>query len=234
MVIVLSVTAVGACLARSGDVFLSFVSDKLEIDTSYQNHSGFVSCFLLRFIELQKASFIPEKLPLELSCEKAFVQPDFSELLKQGSITLTCSIRNAVFSEARRDREEADGIFSFFHASGSEMLKRIAGCPFENIYTRLFLHGDTVEFLYFVADSRDIKIYGKGSINRAGDLKMSARVFLSEKIAGKFSNELRDLFTPESSGWLSYGLNIEKGESVPFLKVDSDRFSINFQKVGVQ
>ncbi|UCD55240.1 MAG: hypothetical protein JSV93_00135 [Candidatus Omnitrophota bacterium] len=208
-------------IIRAGDIFLSFLGEELHIYIAYKNHSGFLSCFILRFIELDKPVFGLKDFDLELGCQKAYIEPGFDKLLAEKTIILKCTLKDASFLGVKG----GGGLSALFD--------KITDNVYDTIYAKLFIYNDRVRFPFCSAYSKDIRLYASGSMTEKGDLDLSMKVFFSPFIAAQFPEELSDILTQESGGWVSYRLHIENGKDKPFLKFESDKFRLNFEQVEI-
>lgn len=215
-----------AGFTRAGDVFLDFIGRKIHIKAEYKNHSGIISCFLLRSIALDEPVFKLEDFDLALGCRKAFIRPGFKRLLANKAILLKCDLENAFFL--------SDGFMPPFNGGFSALFERLTGHVFENMQAELFIYGETIEFRSLEMHSKDITIYSYGTVNESGSFDIDARIYLSPEIVKSFPEELKAMLTEESRGYLSYHFSIEGGKDKSFLKLESDRFRLNFERLDIK
>lgn len=208
-------------LARAGDMFLSLLGEKLHVYIAYKNHSGFLSCFILRFIELDRPTFTLKDFDLEFGCQKAYIEPGFDKLLTEKAIILKCTLKDASFLGVKGKGDL------------SVLFDKISNVVYDTIYVNMLIYNDRVRFPFYSAYSEDVRLYASGSVTEKGDLNLSVKAFFSPRIAGQFPEELSELLTQESGGWVSYRLHIESGKDKPFLKLESDKFRLNFERVKI-
>jgi len=187
----------------------------------------------LRFVELERPVFVIKGFDLALGARQAYIEPDFSELTKKKAIILKCTLKDAAFLGIEEKIGDTDEVFKFFGNHTQPLLHKLISVLFETIKTELLIYGETLEFLSFEADSKDIKLYASGATNESGDLKLKLKVFFSPQIAADFPEELRALLVAKSKGWLSYSLEFDGGEEKGFLKLESDRFRIEFEQIEI-
>lgn len=205
-------------------MFLSLLGEKLRVYIAYKNHSGFLSCFILRFIELDKPTFALKDFDLELSCQKAYIEPGFDKLLTEKAIILKCALEDASFLLGVKGQGDLSVLFD-----------KISNNIYDTIYANLLIYNDGIRFPFFSAYSEDVRLYASGSMAEKGDLNLSIKAFFSPRIAGQFPEKnLSEILTQESGGWVSYRLHIESGKDKPFLKLESDKFRLNFERVEVR
>ena len=222
----------GAALAGAGDIFLSYLADKLRMTVAYKNHSGFISCFILRSIKLDNPVFALKDLDFALGCQKALIRPDFSELIKRKAIILECDLENASFLGAEEKIKESDDNFlAFLQGDVTAVFDMVANLVFDSVRTKLIVYGDTVEFPYYEAHSEGIKLKASGSASKSGDFDIEAKAFFSRETAEGFPEELKALLTEGSDGWFSYYLRAAGGKDKPFLELESDMFRLQFERV---
>lgn len=208
--------------ARAGDIFLSLLGKKLHINIDYKNHSGFLSCLVLRFIELDEPFFALEDFDLTLGCKKAYVEPCFDKLLTEKAIILKCALKDASFLNI-----EGQGELSV-------LLDKIGSIVYDAVYMELAIYNDSVRFPFYQAYAKEAKLYASGSVTESGDLNLNLEVFFSPEIAAQFPEELIEILRQESKGWLSYRMHIESSEDTPFLKLETDRFRLDFKEIGMR
>jgi len=226
--------------ARAGDIFLSWLGNELHIDLGYKNHSGFLSCFVLRFIELDSPAIFVRDFGVTLACRKAYITPDFSRVFQKQAILLSCNLKDAVLS-GKETKLDTDDLFLLAvdklqkgASEASDLLERVFNIVYDRINTRLVVYGNTVEFLSFEANSPDIKLFAEGKIVEDESLYMKAKVFFSPGLTERFPQVLLDMLTDEKDFWKSYSWTIESGVDRPYLKIDSDRIKINFETIEVK
>lgn len=183
-------------LARAGDIFLSFVGKKIHVNIDYKNRSGFVSCFLLRFIELEEPVFALKDFDFALLSRKAFVEPAFDRVLDKKLISLDCTFENASFLNP----EEKSG--------ASLLFDKLATLVFERVDAELLIYGETVEFPSCQAENDDVKLYASGYVTESGGFELRMKIFFSPEIAKSLPEELRGMLTEVGGGWFSYFLHI--------------------------
>ena len=231
-ILLFSALAVG--LARSGDVFLSFIANKIHILISYENHSGLLSCFILRFIELEKPVIRLRDFDFSLSSERVFIEPRFHRLFSDRTIVLNCNMENARFLATDENASQNDDLLGLFQGGASLILKHLTRMQFDHIHAELAIWGETVEFYSFEADAPDVRIYASGRIAESGSLGLNMRIFFAPELARDFPEELGNLLTQEARGWLSYSLSVETGRDKSFLKMESENIKIDFERLEVK
>ena len=202
-------------------MFLSFLGKELHVHIAYKNRSGFLSCFILRFIELDNPAFTLEDFDLKLGCQKAYIEPGFDKLLAEKAIILKCTLKDASLLGIKGEGDL------------SVLFDQISNNIYDTIYANLLIYNDRVRFPFFSAYSEDIRLYASGSMTEKGDLNLSMKAFFSPRITGQFPKELSEILTQESGGWVSYRLHVESGKDKPFLKLESDKFRLNFKRVEI-
>lgn len=221
-------------LLGAGDAFLRFVGSKIHVNIAYENHSGFLSCFILKHIILGNPVFTLEEPGLAIGCKKAFIEPDFSELISKKAITLRCTFQDVAFLHIEERISDPENMALFFEGGAGPLLDRIKNMRFDAMRLTLVIYGETAEFPHFEAHSKDIKIYASGRMSESGDFKLKLKAFISPEMAGTLPLELSVLLTEESRGWLSYSLDAEGAEDEPFLRLKSDRIKIDFEKIEIK
>lgn len=227
-------SAAGTGFLRAGDMFLAFVGEKIHINIDYENHSGFLSCFRLKFIELENPVFTLKDFDLALASRKAFIEPGFDRVLREKKITLACDLENTSFLNPRGRAGDPGELAELFQGSPSLLVDELAGLVFEHIHTDLVIYGETVEFPAFEAGSKDVKLYASGYITESGDFDIKVKLFFSPRVARGFPEELKMMLTEKSRGWFSYFLHVESGKGMPSLKLESDRFKLDFDRLEVK
>ena len=212
-------------------MFLSFIGTQLGIDIAYNNHSGFVSCFILRFIRLDKPVLLLSDIDLALGCEEGYIEPDFSEIIGKEAIILTCTLRNASFLSSGESLIPDGDTPDFLQDDLRILLPRLVNIVYDNVFTTFRMYGDTVEFISFSAYSKDIRLFASGAISDSGASDIQAQAYFSPNIAGEFPEGLQALLTQKSNGWMSYSMHLETGQDLPSLKFESDRIRIQFQQI---
>jgi len=232
VVLILSCIIFG--LTRAGDLFLSFVGDKIHIIIDYKNYVGFPSCFLLRSVALDRPVFRLKDFDFALACQRALIEPRFNRLYTNRTIILDCYFENASLLGIDDKTKESDQSFQLFNGGLGVLFERLKNLVFEDVHTRLVVYGETVEFPYFEAAGKESKIVASGYVTESGDFKIAAKIFFSPEVAAEFPEELKKMLTAESRDWLSYSLSIESGQDKSFLKLESDRFRLNFERLDVR
>ena len=233
-IVILIIAAFALGLATSGDVFLSFIANKIHILISYNNHSGLFSCFILRFIELEKPVIRLRDFDFALSSERAFIEPRFHRLLSDRTIVLNFNMENARFLPAGESASLNDDLLGLLQGGTSLVLNRLTRMQFDRIHAELAIWGETIEFNSFEADSPDARIYASGRITESGSLNLNMRIFFAPELARDFPEELGRILTQEAGGWLSYSLSVETGQDRSSLRVESEKFKLNFERLEVK
>ena len=226
--------AAGLGLSRSGDAFLSFIGKKIHVKFDYKNHSGFVSCFLLRHIALDAPVVLLKDLDLALGCEKAFIRPEFGRLFSEKKIVLNLTLKNASLLIFREKIRETGEFTAFFQGGLPLLFDKLTDSTFDSMHATLVIYGETIEFPHFAAYARDCKLYASGVASESGSFSVTAKIFFSSEAAGEFPEELKAVLTEESRGWLSYYAHVESGPENSSFKLESDRLKINFEKLEVK
>ena len=153
--------------ARAGDIFLSLIGEKLHVRLAHKEHSGFFSCFILRFIELDNPTFTLEDFNVTLGCRKAYIEPGFGKMLSEKAIILKCTLKDLSLLglEGRGDL--------------SLLIDKISSAVYDDIYTELVIYNDRVLFPFFTAYSKDVKLYASGTFTKKKDVALSVRAFFS-------------------------------------------------------
>lgn len=217
--------------ATAGDIFLSFIGNEIHIDISYRNHSDFISCFLRRRISLKAPVFVLKDFDLALGAEKAFIEPDFSEVLDKKAIILKCGIKNAAFLHVEEKLKDTNDLAKLFGGEVPPLLDKLANVLFSTIDGELRIFGETLQFRSLSAESRDIKLSASGSVTESGDTKLELEIFFSPEIVGAFPEELKSMLRAEATGWFSYRIKLESGESRPFFKLETDTLRLEFKQI---
>jgi len=212
-------------------MFFSFLGEKLHMDISYKNQSGFVSCFVLKFVKLEKPVFALKDFDLELGCKEAFIEPRFDEVWTKKAVILECTLKDASFLKVEEKLKDTDDLTKILGGNLDFLLDRLTGVLFEYITTELRIYGETAEFLSFEAYSKDIALFASGLISEAGNFNVDMKIFFSAGLAGHFPEEIKGMLTEEHEGWFSYSLKAESGKNGSFLNIDSDRFKLEFEEI---
>lgn len=222
---------IGLLFARAGDGFLRFVGEKLRINITYKNHSGFISCFVFRVIRLDNPVFVVQDFDLALECQNASIEPRLNKLITEKKIILKCALKNASFLNLDEKLKNNGEIAPFFAGEASALLKRLGGILYDAVHTEIIMHNDSVHFPYYTADSKDVKIRAFGHMSKKGDFDISLKILFAPEMTKQFPEALSALLTKESKGWSSYYMRIASGQEKPFLKVESDRFRLDFKEI---
>lgn len=222
---------------RAGDMFLAFMAEKLHIDISFKNHSGIISCFVLRSIKLDRPVFKLKDIDAVVGCQSAIIKPSFKNLFSKNAIILECELRNAAILNSQKGVElNTEDQIPFLSGSGD--LPLLIDALSNNVYSlmraTLVAHDDMIEFPAYEAHSEDVKIYASGWVKESEDINISIKALFSPEIAKRFPEELLALLTEEPGGWLSYSLHFEGGKTTPFVKFESDRFAFDFEEVEIK
>ena len=223
--------ALGVSSSRAGDIFLSHLAEEMHMGISYRNHSGAISCFILRSIELDNPVFEIKDANIAIGSQKALMRPDFSKLLSEKVIVLECFIKNATFLELKEKIKKGQEVFPFLGGDSSFFTDKLIDTLFKTINTTLFVYKDSVRFTEFEATSENIRVKASGFISENGNFNIDLTMFFSPLVALHFPEEVKALLTEEEDGWMSYHLYAEGGEDQSFFKLESDAFKINFEKV---
>jgi len=226
---------IGFGLSRSGDLFLSLVSKELNIDLTYKNNSGVISCFILRRIALDKPVLTLKDVDLEIACSKAFIKPGFSQLFRKKAIMLVCRLEDASFLQVTEKMGNDDEFQAFFQGGTTDLMERLISTLPNTIETELILHDDTVDITYFKAASASGEINASGFINDNGEFDITGKIRFPPEIAREFPEELRGMLTmDEATGWMSYSMHIRASQETPSFLFESDRLRINIKQVKVE
>jgi len=232
--VLLGLLSAGLLLSKSGDAFLAFIGEELHIDITYRNHSGFISCYLLRFIELASPVFVIKDFDVALGCREAYLIPDFSEVFSEKAITLECAIKDASFLEVEKKIKDVGDLDKYFDKDTLRLLSGLLDMLFQEIFVKIKIYGTIAEIKYFTAYSKTVRIFASGVIEEDKGFELKAKIFISPTLAAKLPAEVVEFLTEKSRGWFSYSFHIVAREDRPFLKFESDRFRINFEKVEVK
>ncbi|MBL7156822.1 MAG: hypothetical protein ISS92_01530 [Candidatus Omnitrophica bacterium] len=189
---------------------------------------------MLRFIELERPVFLIKDADLVLRCQKAFIAPDFREVIQKRAIILTCTLKKVSFANIEEKIKGNDDLSGFPTGDISLLLDRLQNITFDVVDANLRVYEDTVEILSFEAHSKDIRLYASGTITEAGDFDIATKIFFSPEVARELPEELSEFLTEKSRGWLSYYLHINTGEDKSFFKLETDRFRLNFEEVELK
>ena len=220
-------------------MFLDFMGEKLHIDIAFENHSGIISCFVLRSIKLEKPVFKLKDFNAVVGCQSALIKPGFKDLFSKKAITLECELRNAAILNLQKDaadHADSESQVQIPFLSGGDLslvLDELCNNVYETMRATLVAHDDVIEFPFFEAQSKNIRISASGSARETGDINISIKALFSPEISTHLPEELLAILTEEPDGWLSYSVHFEGGETTPFLKFESDRFSFDFKEVEV-
>lgn len=213
---------------------MSFIGKKIHIKFDYKNHSGFVSCFLLRHIALDAPVVLLKDFELALGCEKAFIQPGFSKLFSEKKILLNLTLKNASLLSFREKIRENGEFAAFFQGSLPLLFDKLTDLTFDSMHAVLIIYGETIEFPHFAAYARGCKLYASGFASESGSFSITAKMFFPPEATVEFPEELKAVLTEESRGWLSYYAHVESGPENSSFKLESDRLKINFEKLEVK
>jgi len=201
------------------------------MDISYENQSGFISCFVLKFVKLERPVFALKDFDLELGCREAFIEPRFDQLWTKKAIILECTLKDASFLKVEEKLKDTGELTKIFHGNLGFLFERLSGVLFEYINTELRVYGETAEFLSFEAHSKDIAVFASGLISESGNFNVDMKVFFSGGIVGLFPEEIQGMLTEEHEGWFSYSLKAETRKNGSFINIDSDRFKLEFEEI---
>lgn len=221
-------------------MFLAFMGEKLHMDISFENHSGIISCFVLRSIKLDRPVFKLKDFDAVVGCQSAIIKPSFKELFSKKAIILECELRNAAVLNLQKDttnNADSGSERQIPFLSGGDLslvLDELSNNVYETMRATLIAHDDMIEFPSYEAQSENVRLYASGWVKESEDIDISIKVLFSPKIAKRFSEELLAILTEEPSGWLSYSLHFEGGKTTPFLKLESDRFAFDFEEVEIK
>ena len=221
-------------MSKSGDAFISFIGDKLRLDISYKNHVSFISCFLLKSVKLKEPIFSSKDTDISMSCGAAVIEPDFSELFSKKAINLKCSLYGGRIANIQEKMNDIAGMPLVFDSSASYVVDTISGIFYKKIEAKLRMYGETVDFIYFEADSDKVRLSASGSFSEDGKVSLSTDILLSSEMVSGFPPEITAMLTEKPDGWFSYSINVETGKDRPYLKLESDRIKINFEKIEVK
>jgi len=217
--------------SRAGDMFLFYLAEEMHIGISYRNHSGALSCFILRSIKLDSPVFEIKDVNIVIGSQKALMRPDFSKIFSKKTIILNCLIENATFLELKEKIKEGQKTFIFLGGDSSFFTDKLIDTLFKTIKATLFVYEDSVKFSEFEAISENIMVNASGFINEDGNFNIDLTMFFSPLIVSHFPEEVSNLLAKEKDGWMSYHLYAEGGEDQSFFKLESDAFKINFEEV---
>ena len=218
-------------LARSGDLFLSFLGKEIRIEMNYRNHSGFRSCFIKREVELKNPIFTITDADLLIGAESATLYPDFSRTFKESIIILKCEIKNASLLEIEEKFKGSNEDILKLGANVNDLLDEVLNILFFKINTTLLIDKDSVHFETFEATSENIKIIASGFVNEAGDFSVNASFLFSPEIVSKIPEKVTEMLRQEENGWFSYSLRAESGKKNSYLKFESDLLKIDFRQI---
>ncbi len=221
-------------MAVSGDMFLGFIGNKLHLEVKYKNRVGFMSCFVFRRITLNEPSFMIKEADIEIACERALIEPDFSEIIGKGAITLRCQLKNASFLRIKEKLLESPEISAFLEANASEVFEHIIGIDFETIDTTLRLWEENLEIGSLEANGKDARITSSGTFTESGKVKLAVKVLFSPHLIESLPEDARNMLKQESDGWYSYSLNFEADRENEAMTLDSDKISIRFEKIKLR
>jgi hypothetical protein len=207
---------------RAGDAFLAFLGEKLHVKLTHEQHVGFLSCFMLKFIALDDPVLTLTDFDLELGAKKAHIAPDFGKLISEKAIILNCTLEDVTFLGGGAEDDFTD------------LFGRMRDNAYDTIYTELVIYNDRVRFPFFTAHGKDVKLYASGTMAKKGDLDLNLRAFFSPRVAGQIPEELRDMLVEKPGGWMSYRLHMESGKDKPFLKLESDKLKLSFEEVDIK
>lgn len=221
-------------LSRSGDAFIRFIGDKLRLDISYKNDVGFLSCFVLKSIKLKEPVFTSKDTGVSISCGAALIEPSFDELFSKKAILLECSLYGGRIVDIKETVKNMTDMSLVFNESASYVVDTISDIFYKKINAKLRMYGETVDFIYFKADSDKVRLSASGSFSEDGKVALSTDILLSPEITSDFPPEIVAMLTEKSDGWFSYSVNIETSKDRPYLKLESDRIKINFEKIEMK
>ena len=166
-----------------------------------------------------------------MGCQKARIKPDFSELADKKAIILKCALKNTTFLHAEGKNKNVDGFPELFGGKLPALLDRLSNVLFNTIDTELLIFGETLEFRSFEARAKDIKLSASGSVEENGNIGLSLKILFSPEIVATLPEELKTILTPEETGWFSYHIKLESSRARPFLKLETDRFRLEFKEI---
>ena len=225
----------GGVLSRSGDIFLSYLGGELGIDIAYQNHSGFISCFVLRFIEITRPVFVLKDFDVALVCQKAFIEPRFDKVLNEKKIILKCFLKNASFlSIAESIKKNKSGLpFGLADDTVAPLIEALNDLLFETVTTTLVIFGERLDFPDFRAYSKNVKLFATGFIDESGNFDLKLKVFFSPETASEFPEELTAFLVEEGFGWVSYYVDFGSDRNDTSLNFESSKFKLDFKEVKI-
>ncbi|OGW75207.1 MAG: hypothetical protein A2Z72_03980 [Omnitrophica bacterium RBG_13_46_9] len=209
------------------------MGEKLHIYIAYRNHSGFVSCFALRFIRLDNPTFRLKDFDLAIKCQTAYIEPRFDRLISEKAIILKCCLNDVTFAGIEEKVGNRSGLPIFFPESTGALLDKLTKIRYEVINTTLAVYGDRVRFLSYQAISKEVKLDASGTILEAGDFDISIDVFFSPEIVGQAPDALKALLTERHDGWFSYHIDGESKHDTPSLEINSDKFNLSIKRIKV-
>ena len=221
----------GLSLSRAGDIFLSYLGNELKIELDYKNHSGFLSCFILRSIKLKSPVFKVEDFDIAIGSQRATLEPDFAKMLSERLIVLKCFIEDASFLMLKEQISGDSETFKLLDENSKVLLSRLVEVLFSSIDTTLLIYEDRVRFSRLEADSADIRLSASGEITEDGDFDIDAKIFISGSMVQSLPVEVAGMLRSEKDGWMSYHLSLQASQNNPFLNLESDRFRIQFEQV---
>ena len=215
----------------AGDMFLSFLGKRLYIDIHYRNHAGFISCFILRSMRLENPVFMVKDFDFALGAEEACIKPDFRKMIKERAIVLRCTLENASFLTLGEKLGNNHDLFNLLGENLSALSDELGNILYETMDAELLIYTDKVRLTSCEANSKYLKLRASGVVGKKGDMDVKAQIFFSPEIASHFPNGLSGILTEESKGWLSYALHIKRVQDKSFLKLESDKFKLDFERV---
>jgi len=221
-------------LATSGNMFLSFLGEKLHINLVYKTNAGFVSCFILRSIKLENPKLHLEDIDVNIACKTAYFRPRFDEIVDKKTIVLDCVLNDVFFPDVTGDLQSAKELPFLLQGSTqalTDMVRSVA--YYDYVYATLALHDDRVTFRSFEAKSDSLRLNASGFITEGGDFEIKLKIFFSPEFTKDFPEEAKGFLTQEGSGWLSYSFKAENSQNSMFFNLESDQIKINFKKVEV-
>ncbi|MBN1353627.1 MAG: hypothetical protein JW994_03030 [Candidatus Omnitrophica bacterium] len=218
-------------LSRSGDAFLWFIGNKLHLDIAYKNHSGFIACFILRFMRLESAVFRLHGTNVTLTCREAYIEPSFDRFLSNRSIRLNCTLNDVSLSRLSGSVGDKVAAAPFLQANARLLIDKVMNISYDKMFAEIKVHGDTAEFPYCAAYSSYLRLVASGQVSESGIFSLKLKIFVSPKMAEELPSDVRALLSEESRDWLSYSLSIKNESDASSFSLESDKFRLNFETV---
>jgi len=225
LIILCLLTAIFFISIISGDVLLDHLFDALGFKIDYQNHSGFVSAFILKKAILKNPVLRSNEAPVEILCDRATIHFDYSELIRRHAIGLTCDFDKP--SIVNREKGDIDfNLSEYIPESLMGFLEQDEGLKLDRLYCKLLMLEDTVEIYDLHAESGEINLMVRGSASQDGAIKIYAKIQFSPDFLADFPEEMTNMLKSEDNGWKSFQINVDNDPEKSSFMIENDLFKL--------